>query len=73
MLTSEGDLRLSQLRAKRGQGVELTLDEMREVVQIIAAGRRSAAAASAGAKRKLAAGVVRSAEDLLRDLPGAIL
>lgn len=69
MLTTEGESRLAQLRAKRAQGVELTLEEMREVVEIISAGRNSAARASAASKRKTAAGAVRSAEELLKGLP----
>jgi hypothetical protein len=68
MLTHEGEIRLSSLRAKRAQGVELSIDEMREVVEIISAGRKSAAASSAASKRKVAAGVVRSAEDMLKDM-----
>lgn len=68
MLTTEGEVRLSLLRAKRAQGVELSLDEMKEVVAIISAGRRSAANASAASKRKVAAGVVRSAEDMLKGI-----
>lgn len=68
MLTPTGESRLSFLRAKRAQGTELTIEEMREVVTIICEGRRSAAAASEGARRKTASGVVRSAEDMLKGL-----
>lgn len=67
-ISHEGEIKLAQYRAKRANGVELTVDEMREVVAIISAGRRSAAASSEASKRKVASGVVRSAEDMLKGL-----
>lgn len=71
MLTTEGEMRLSLLRAKRAQGTELTMEEMHEVVAIITAGRRSAASVSEASKRKTAAVATRSAEELLKGLiPG---
>jgi hypothetical protein len=44
------------------------MDEMREVVAIISAGRRAASEASAASRRKQASGVVRSADDMLKGL-----
>lgn len=67
-LTHEGELRLSQLRAKAASGAELSIDEMREVVRIISEGRRNAAVASDASRRKTAATVTRSAEELLKGL-----
>lgn len=74
MLTHEGELRLSQLRAKAASGVELSSDEMREVVAIISAGRKAAHAASDASRRRVASSVVRSAEDMLKELgaPGGL-
>lgn len=61
-------MRLAQLRTKHLQGLELTVDEMKEVVEILAQGRVAAAASSDASKRKTASGVVRSAEDMLKGL-----
>jgi hypothetical protein len=63
-------MRLAQLRTKHLQGQELSIDEMREVVGILAAGRVSASASSDSARRKTASGVVRSAEDMLKGIGG---
>lgn len=69
-LSHEGEIYLSQLRAKRANGIELSIEEMRKVVEIISAGRQNAASASEASRRKTAATVTRSAEDLLKGLKG---
>lgn len=69
-LTHEGELRLSQLRAKTSSGVELSIEEMREVVEIISAGRKNASVASDASRRRVASSVVRTAEDMLKGLTG---
>ena len=74
-ISHEGELRLSQLRAKASSGQELSIEEMREVVAIISAGRKAAHAASDASRRKVSSTVVRSAEELLKGLegPGGLL
>ena len=54
-----------RLRAAEGT---LTLDEMREAVRYLRAGRVAAANASAVSKRKTAIAVIPSAADMLADL-----
>jgi len=46
----------------------LTLDEMREAIKLLRAGRLTALGASAAAKRTKAIAVIPSAEDMLADL-----
>lgn len=67
-ISHEGEIYLAQLRAKRAAGTELSIEEMRRVVQIMAEGRSAASEASAASRRKTASSVVRSAEDMLKGL-----
>ena len=54
-----------RLRAAEGS---LTIEEMREAIKYLRAGRVAAANASAASKRKTAIAVIPSADDMLADL-----
>jgi len=49
---------------------DLTLDEMREAIKFLRAGRVNAAASAATTKRKAAQAAIPSAADLLSELEG---
>lgn len=61
--------RVTEWRAKAQAGT-LTVEEMREAIKVLRAGRVSAAFASETARRKKAKAVVPSADDLLSELGG---
>lgn len=56
-------------RQKAAEGT-LTLDEMKEAIKLLRAGRESAASASDAARRKKARVEVKSADELLSELDG---
>lgn len=59
--------KISNWRLRAAEGT-LTIDEMREAIKFLRAGRVQAAAASA--KRKTAIAAIPSADDMLSDLEG---
>ena len=67
MLPPESQARIILLRQKATEGT-LTLDEMREAVQLLRDGRVGAAIASARSKSKAAAKVIKTADELLDEL-----
>jgi len=68
-VTFEMQARLAGWRKKSAEGT-ITLDEMREAIKQLRAGREAASAASAVAKRKTATKVIPKADDLLDELEG---
>lgn len=63
----ELQMKLAEWRRKTQEGT-ISLEEMKEAIIVLRQGRVAAAAASATAKRKTAAKVIPSAEDLLGEL-----
>jgi len=60
-------LKLAEWRRKSAEGT-LTLEEMKEAVALVRAGRMAAAAQSSAAKRKVARVAIPSADDLLDEI-----
>lgn len=65
----ELQMKLAEWRRKTQDGT-ISLEEMKEAIVVLRQGRVAAAAASATAKRKTAAKVIPSADDLLNELDG---
>jgi hypothetical protein len=65
----ELQMKLAEWRKKQQDGT-LSLDEMKAAVVALRQGRVAAASASAVVKRKTAAKVIPSADDLLNELDG---
>lgn len=68
-ISLELQAKIADWRRKAVEGT-LTLEEMKEGVILLRAGRMQAAAASAASKRKKAITEIPSAEDMLADLQG---
>jgi len=66
-ISAELQAKISDWRLKAAAGT-LSLDEMREAIKYLRAGRVQAAVASAASKRKTAIAVIPSADDMLADL-----
>lgn len=67
--TPEVQARIAAIRAKEAAGT-LTLEDMKEAIQLIRAGRVSAARSSDAAKRTRAKKEIKSADALLDELTG---
>jgi len=61
-------LKLAELRARQQRGEALTMDELREAVQLMRAGRVAAQATSTKARTTKAAKAVVDSDDLLSQL-----
>ena len=61
--------KIADWRLKAATG-ELTLEEMKEAIRFLRAGREAAAVSPSAALRKKAIAVIPSAEDLLSELDG---
>lgn len=68
-IPAELQAKIASWRLKAADGT-LSLDEMREAIKYLRAGRVQAANASAASKRKAAIAVIPSADDMLSDLEG---
>ena len=66
-VTFEMQARLAEWRKKSAEGT-ISLEEMREAIKLLRAGREAAFTASAAAKRKVAAKVIPHADDLLDEI-----
>lgn len=66
-MTPELNYKIAQWRQKQADGT-LTLDDMREAIREMRAGRASAAVASASSKTRKTPVVAPSSDDLLREL-----
>lgn len=66
-ITPEIQAKISLWRQKCQDG-SITLDEMKEAILIMRAGRKSAATASDGARRKQAKAAIPNADDMLSEL-----
>ena len=69
VMTPETQSRIAILRSKISENTA-TMEEMQEVVRLVRGDRRNAQAASDGARRKKAAVLVPSADDLLDEMGG---
>lgn len=68
-MTAEQQSQIAVWRQKAAEGT-LTIEEMREIVVLLRASRRTAAAASEQARRTRAKAAIPSADDLLSELEG---
>lgn len=66
-ISPEASSRIQQLRLKSEAGT-ITLEEMREAIELVRQGRKSAAESSTAAKAKKAKAAIPNAADLLADL-----
>ena len=69
MQSPEVQHRIAILRQKATDN-SLTMDEMKEAIQLIRGDRRNAQAASDGARRKKATAAIPNADDLLSEMDG---
>lgn len=67
MLTPLDEAKIAAIRAREAAG-EATLEDFKEVIRILRAGRFAAVAASDGARKKAAKAAVPNADDLLNEL-----
>lgn len=68
-VTLEMQMKLAEWRKKSAEKT-ITLDEMKEAIRLLRAGREAAGAAASVAKRKTAMKVIPKADDLLDELEG---
>lgn len=68
-VTLEMQAKLAEWRKKSAEGT-LTLEEMKQAIVELRAGRQAAGAAASAAKRKAAAKVIPNADDLLDEIEG---
>jgi len=68
-VTLEMQAKLAEWRKKSAEGT-LTLEEMKQAIVELRAGRQAAGAAASVAKRKAAAKVIPNADDLLDEIEG---
>ena len=68
-VTLEMQAKLAEWRKKSAEGT-ITLEEMKEAIIALRAGRLAAGAAASVAKRKAAAKVIPNADDLLDEIEG---
>lgn len=66
-ITPEIQAKIQLWRQKCADG-SITLEEMKEAILVMRAGRKSAAQASDGARRKQAKAAIPSADDMLSEL-----
>lgn len=69
MISPENQSKIAVWRAKANEGT-LTLEDVREYVEILRQGRRGAAEASDQARRKRAKATIKDADTLLDELGG---
>lgn len=68
-VTLEMQAKLAEWRRKSAEGT-ITLEEMKEAIIALRAGRLAASAAASVAKRKAAAKVIPNADELLDEIEG---